>query len=136
MTGQPESKVEVAKRHGRHLRGTIAETLASARSHFGGDDTALLKFHGSYQQDDRDARRVLDAAGLEKAYSFMVRVAIPAGAVTAAQYLELERIADEYGNATLRVTTRQGRIPFGRPSPGSTRRCSPPSRPAAMCSAT
>ncbi|HEX3273658.1 MAG TPA: NADPH-dependent assimilatory sulfite reductase hemoprotein subunit [Gemmatimonadales bacterium] len=108
MTGQPESKVEVAKRHGRHLRGTIAETLASERSHFGGDDTALLKFHGSYQQDDRDARRVLEAAGLEKAYSFMVRVAIPAGAVTAAQYLELERIADEHGNATLRVTTRQG----------------------------
>jgi sulfite reductase (ferredoxin) len=108
MSGQPESKVEVAKRHGRHLRGTIAETLASERNHFGGDDTALLKFHGTYQQDDRDARRVLEAAGLEKAYSFMVRVAIPAGAVTAAQYLELERIADDHGNGTLRVTTRQG----------------------------
>ena len=108
MTGQPESKVEVAKRQGRYLRGTIAETLASERTHFGGDDTALLKFHGSYQQDDRDARRVLEAAGLEKAYSFMVRVAIPAGQITGEQYLRLERIADDHGDGTLRVTTRQG----------------------------
>ena len=108
MTGQPESKVEVAKRHGRHLRGTIAETLASDRTHFGGDDASLLKFHGSYQQDDRDQRRLLEAAGLEKAYSFMVRVAIPAGQITADQYLALEQIADRQGNATLRVTTRQG----------------------------
>jgi sulfite reductase beta subunit-like hemoprotein len=108
MTGQPESKVEVAKRHGRYLRGTIAETLASDRTHFGGDDVSLLKFHGSYQQDDRDQRRLLEAAGLEKAYSFMVRVAIPAGQITAEQYLALEQIADRQGNATLRVTTRQG----------------------------
>jgi sulfite reductase (ferredoxin) len=108
MRGQPESKVEVAKRLGRHLRGTIAETLGSDRTHFGGDDTALLKFHGTYQQDDRDQRRVLEAAGLEKAYSFMVRVAIPAGQITTDQYLALERIADQHGNATLRVTTRQG----------------------------
>jgi len=108
MTGQPESKVEVAKRQGRQLRGTIADTLASERSHFGGDDASLLKFHGSYQQDDRDARRVLEAAGLEKSWQFMVRVAIPAGTLTADQYLALERIAEEHGNGTLRVTTRQG----------------------------
>jgi len=108
MTGKPESKVEVAKRNGRHLRGTIAETLASDGTHFGHDDTALLKFHGTYQQDDRDTRRELEAAGLEKAYSFMVRVAVPAGAISGEQYLGLERIADEHGNGTLRVTTRQG----------------------------
>ena len=108
MTGKPESKVEVAKKQGRHLRGTIAEVLASERTHFGSDDTALLKFHGTYQQDDRDARRELEAAGLDKAYSFMVRVAVPAGAVTGQQYLDLERLADEHGNRTLRVTTRQG----------------------------
>ena len=52
-----ESKVEHAKREGRHLRGTIAETLAADVTHFGGDDVTLLKFHGTYQQDDRDARR-------------------------------------------------------------------------------
>ncbi len=108
MTGAPESKVELAKRRSRHLRGTIAETLASDHTHFGHDDLQLLKFHGTYQQDDRDARRALEAAGLEKAYAFMVRVAIPAGAVTAGQYLELDRIAAEHGNGTLRVTTRQG----------------------------
>jgi sulfite reductase beta subunit-like hemoprotein len=108
MTEKPESKVEIAKRQGRHLRGTIAETLASDATHFGHDDTALLKFHGTYQQDDRDQRRTLEGAGLEKAYAFMVRVAIPAGAVTGDQYLDLERIADEHGNGTLRVTTRQG----------------------------
>jgi sulfite reductase (ferredoxin) len=103
----PESKVEVAKRNGRNLRGTIAETLASPATHFEHDDVQLLKFHGTYQQDSRDERRGRPA-GEEKAYSFMVRIAIPAGALTAEQYLAIERIADEYANSTLRVTTRQG----------------------------
>jgi sulfite reductase (ferredoxin) len=105
---KPESKVEVAKRNGRHLRGTIAETLASGATHFGHDDIQLLKFHGTYQQDSRDQRRDRESAGQEKAYSFMVRVAIPAGVVTAGQYLSLESIAERYGNGTLRITTRQG----------------------------
>jgi sulfite reductase (ferredoxin) len=102
------SKVELAKQNGRHLRGTIAETLASDAGHFEHDDVQLLKFHGTYQQDSRDERRERAAAGGGKAYSFMVRVAIPAGAITARQYLALERIADEHANGTLRVTTRQG----------------------------
>ncbi len=108
MTTKPESKVEVAKRRGRHLRGSIADTLASDATHFGEDDASLLKFHGTYQQDDRDRRRARESAGEEKAYQFMVRVAIPAGAVTSAQYLALASIADRLGNGTLRVTTRQG----------------------------
>ncbi len=108
MSIKPESKVEVAKRNGRHLRGTIADTLSSDATHFGPDDVSLLKFHGTYQQDSRDERRQREMAGEEKAYSFMVRVAIPAGAVTAEQYLQLEDIADRYANGTLRVTTRQG----------------------------
>jgi sulfite reductase (ferredoxin) len=108
MSGKPESKVEVAKRNGRHLRGSIADTLASDATHFEHDDIQLLKFHGTYQQDSRDQRRGREAAGAEKAYSFMVRVAIPAGAITADQYLGLERIADRHANGTLRVTTRQG----------------------------
>ncbi|HEY9014098.1 MAG TPA: hypothetical protein VIM84_03425, partial [Gemmatimonadales bacterium] len=108
MSSKSESKVEAAKRNGRHLRGTIAETLTSDASHFEHDDVQLLKFHGTYQQDSRDARREREADGAEKAYSFMVRVAIPAGAVSAEQYLSLERIADRYANGTLRVTTRQG----------------------------
>jgi sulfite reductase (ferredoxin) len=67
MTPKPPSKVELAKRRGRHLRGSIGETLASDATHFGHDDVHLLKFHGTYQQDDRDARRQLEAAGREKA---------------------------------------------------------------------
>jgi sulfite reductase (ferredoxin) len=102
-----ESKVESAKRDGRHLRGTIAEQLLGGGSHFDGDDVTLLKFHGTYQQDDRDARKRRDESG-EKAYAFMVRVALPAGALDADQYLALEEVADRWANGTLRVTTRQG----------------------------
>src|SRR3954467_15754708 len=105
---KPESKVETAKHNGRHLRGTIAETLASDATHFEHDDIQLLKFHGTYQQDSRDQRRGRESAGEEKAYSFMVCGAIPAGAITADQYLALEQIADAHADGTLRVTTRQG----------------------------
>ena len=102
-----ESKVEAAKRQSRHLRGSIVEKLQTDVGHFEGDDVTLLKFHGTYQQDDRDARRRRDEdAG--KAYSFMVRVALPAGALDADQYLALEDVADRWANGTLRVTTRQG----------------------------
>jgi sulfite reductase beta subunit-like hemoprotein len=102
-----DSKVEHAKRQSRHLRGTIADTLRGEAAHFEGDDVTLLKFHGTYQQDDRDARRRRDeAAG--KSYSFMVRVALPGGALDAGQYLALEEVADRWANGTLRVTTRQG----------------------------
>ncbi len=102
-----DSKVEQAKRGSRHLRGTIAETLRADVAHFEGDDVTLLKFHGTYQQDDRDARRRRDE-GAAKAFSFMVRVALPGGALDADQYLALEEVADRWGNGTLRVTTRQG----------------------------
>ena len=102
-----ESKVESAKRQGRHLRGTIAEQLHDGGSHFEGDDVTLLKFHGTYQQDDRDARKRRDESA-EKAFAFMVRVALPAGALDADQYLALEEVADRWANGTLRVTTRQG----------------------------
>jgi sulfite reductase beta subunit-like hemoprotein len=107
-TGAPkESKVEVAKRQGHHLRGTIAETLASDATHFGGDDVTLLKFHGTYQQDDRDKRRAREEDE-EKAWEFMVRIALPAGRLSAAQYLALDELAGSHANGTLRVTTRQG----------------------------
>ena len=103
-----ESKVEVAKRKSRQLRGTIADTLTSDETHFGEDDVQLLKFHGVYQQDDRDIRKERRAQGLDKAYSFMIRCTIPAGLVTADQYLALDKLADDYGRGSLRVTTRQG----------------------------
>ncbi|HEX4812514.1 MAG TPA: NADPH-dependent assimilatory sulfite reductase hemoprotein subunit [Nonomuraea sp.] len=102
-----ESKVEAAKRESRRLRGTIREALGTDAGHFEGDDVTLLKFHGTYQQDDRDARKRRDD-GAGKAFSFMVRVALPGGALDADQYLALEEIGDRWGNGTLRVTTRQG----------------------------
>lgn len=103
-----ESKAEVAKRSSRHLRGTIAETLAAGATHFSKDDTQLLKFHGIYQQDDRDVRHERRAAGREAAYQFMVRCSIPAGVLTADQYLNMDAVADKHANGSLRVTTRQG----------------------------
>ncbi|MEK6797503.1 MAG: NADPH-dependent assimilatory sulfite reductase hemoprotein subunit [Planctomycetota bacterium] len=110
-TGTPEkseSKVEAAKRNSRNLRGTIAETLASNATHFTKEDEGLLKFHGSYQQDDRDLRHERRKRGEEEAFTFMIRCAIPGGIVTADQYLALDALADQYANGTLRVTTRQG----------------------------
>jgi sulfite reductase beta subunit-like hemoprotein len=143
MTPKPPSKVELAKRHGRHLRGSIGETLASDATHFGADDAHLLKFHGTYQQDDRDLRREREAAGREKAYAFMVRVAIPSGAVTAEQYLGLEALADRHATAPSgsppargSSSTASSRATSRRRSPGSTTRSSRPSRPAATCSGT
>ena len=107
-TGKTESKVEVVKRNSRHLRGTIAEALASDATHFSESDEALLKFHGAYQQDDRDLRHENRKKGVEEAYQFMVRCAIPGGVVSADQYLGLDALSDQYGNRTLRITTRQG----------------------------
>lgn len=103
-----ESKVEGHKRSSRRLRGTIKETLAGPATHFDDADANLLKFHGSYQQDDRDARRALRDSGQDKSYMFMVRLAIPGGIVTADQYLKLDELADVCGNGSLRITTRQG----------------------------
>jgi len=103
-----DSKAEVTKRDSRHLRGTIAETLATDSPNFTKDDTSLLKFHGIYQQDDRDKRHENRKAGKDEEWIFMIRCAIPAGVLTAEQYLNLDRIADDHANGTLRVTTRQG----------------------------
>lgn len=84
------------------LAGTIAATLAdSAADHFSEDDNQFLKFHGSYQQDDRDLRKT------GKKYIMMVRGRIPGGVLTANQYGVFDTLATKYGNNTLRITTRQ-----------------------------
>ena len=93
---------------GRHrLRGAIAQDLAAGGTQVSEDSYNLLKFHGTYEQYDRDTATDLKQHGQEKDYSFMVRVRMPAGRLTADQYLALDALADRYGNATLRVTTRQ-----------------------------
>ena len=100
--------VEEIKSESRALRGTIKETLTGERSHFSEEEYQLLKFHGTYQQDDRDQRAARKKENLDKAWIFMVRSKLPGGALSASQYLEHDRIAGEFGNGTLRITTRQG----------------------------
>jgi sulfite reductase (ferredoxin) len=102
------SAVETIKESSRALRGSIAEELHQDSDHFVEQNKQLLKFHGTYQQEDRDARKARRGEGLGKHYMFMVRCKIPGGRVTAEQYLALDKLADAYGNGTLRFTSRQG----------------------------
>jgi sulfite reductase (ferredoxin) len=102
------SGVERLKEASRALRGDLAAELAAGGTQVSEDGYNLLKFHGSYEQFDRDTATVLKQGGQEKDYSFMLRVRMPGGILTSAQYLALDELADRYGNATLRITTRQG----------------------------
>ncbi len=101
------SKVEGVKENSRGLRGTIAEELKQDTSHFAKETTHLLKFHGIYQQEDRDQRAHRKEAGQEKAHQFMVRTKLPAGRVTPAQWKALHQVSDLFGDHTLRITSRQ-----------------------------
>lgn len=105
------SAVETIKTESQHLRGDIATELVDGQDFFGKSTIQLLKFHGTYQQDNRDARAENRAAGgkkSEKAYSFMVRTRIPGGKLTSEQLLAELDLGDEIANSTLRITTRQG----------------------------
>jgi sulfite reductase (ferredoxin) len=102
------SAVEGHKEASRALRGTIALELVRDSAGFSEADKSLLKFHGTYQQEDRDARKARTKDGVGKHVMFMVRCKIPGGRVTADQYLALDRLADAHGNGTLRFTSRQG----------------------------
>jgi sulfite reductase (ferredoxin) len=102
------SPVELIKENSRQLRGTVALELLQDTDHFDEQNKQLLKFHGTYQQDDRDARKHRSKESVGKHYMFMVRCKIPGGRVTAAQYLALDRLAGGHANGTLRITSRQG----------------------------
>ena len=102
------SKNEGIKARSRGLRGGIAEGLGVVHTgSLADDDTQLTKFHGIYQQDDRDLRAERRRKKLEPAYSFMARLRIPGGAVTPAQWLALADVADQRANGTIRLTTRE-----------------------------
>jgi sulfite reductase (NADPH) hemoprotein beta-component len=105
---KPPSAKEGLKAASDFLRGSIARDM---RDNFTGaiseDNNQLTKFHGLYLQDDRDLRSERRKQNLEKAYMFMLRVRLPGGRCTSQQYLVLDRLADERGNGTLRLTTRQ-----------------------------
>jgi len=101
-------KNEHLKQASNYLRGTILEGLAdTSTGSISADDQQLTKFHGIYQQDDRDLRKERRKAKLEKAFSFMIRVRVPGGVSTPAQWLEMDRLSREYANHTLKLTTRQ-----------------------------
>jgi len=101
------SKVEVIKEASHYLRGTIAADLKAESDHFDEAGKQILKFHGLYQQDDRDQRKASPGRKKDKGYSFMIRSKIPAGHLTAEQYLVHDDLATRYANNTLRITTRQ-----------------------------
>jgi len=108
MSDKPLSAVEKVKEESRGLRGDLGEQLVSGSDHFSDTGAQLLKFHGTYQQEDRDQRRERRGTDSEPDHQFMVRCKIPGGVLTGEQYLVIDELADRYGNGTLRVTTRQG----------------------------
>jgi sulfite reductase (ferredoxin) len=98
--------VEAIKSESGYLRGSIGEELAAA-DEFGAESTVLLKFHGIYQQDDRDVRRARTQQKLPLDYSCMVRTSVPGGVIALDQWLALDRLA-ELADGAMRLTTRQG----------------------------
>src|SRR5271168_3104629 len=101
------SKVETVKLASQYLKTYVADEVNNGSSHLSEEAATLLKFHGSYQQDDRDLRRQLKKEGKEAAHQFMVRVRIVGGRLRADQYLACDHLAQTLGNGTLRITTRQ-----------------------------
>lgn len=106
------SPVEGIKTSSHQLRGAIGSEMVDANDHFGHDSEVLLKFHGTYQQDDRDQRHVTNDDGTKsskgRSHIFMVRTRIPGGKLTSEQLLAELDLCDELANSTLRITSRQG----------------------------
>ncbi|QJD83836.1 assimilatory sulfite reductase (NADPH) hemoprotein subunit [Cohnella herbarum] len=104
----PHSDVEDIKRRSDYLRGTLEESLedviTGSISH---DDNRLMKFHGSYMQDDRDLRNERHRQKLEPAYQFMVRIRAAGGIVTPEQWLAIDGLSRQYASGSIRLTTRQ-----------------------------
>ena len=101
------SKVEVLKQKSNFLRGPIDTELTDSNSFFSQDGIQILKFHGSYQQKERDFEKT-KTKGEEAQYSMMLRTRSPGGVIPWQLYLALDKLCDKYGNHTLRTTTRQG----------------------------
>jgi sulfite reductase (NADPH) hemoprotein beta-component len=99
---------ELIKANSRHLRGTLRESMADqATGGLSPDDAQISKFHGFYEQDDRDCRMARQRQFLEPYYSFMLRARLPGGVCTPQQWLAIDAVGRELGNGTIRLTTRQ-----------------------------
>jgi sulfite reductase (ferredoxin) len=101
------SRNESIKARSRNLRGRIADELGNDEPAFSDETEQVLKFHGIYQQDDRDKRKEARARGLDKHHQLMIRTRIPGGVVSPEGYLAHDEISRRWANGTLRVTTRQ-----------------------------
>ena len=101
-------EVERIKDASNYLRGTLVSSLQDPLTDaLAEDDTQLSKYHGIYQQDDRDLRDERRRQKLEPHYQFLVRIRVPGGVCTPTQWLEIDRIANTWCNNTIRLTTRQ-----------------------------
>ncbi|HEU4606766.1 MAG TPA: NADPH-dependent assimilatory sulfite reductase hemoprotein subunit [Chitinophagaceae bacterium] len=108
MSENKLSQVEIIKKASKGLRGTLKESMNNqVTGSLFTDDQSLIKFHGMYQQDDRDRREERSAKKLEWLYSFMIRLRLPGGLITADQWLGLHHIAGEHSTGTIKITTRQ-----------------------------
>jgi len=102
------SDVEKLKVDSDYLRGTISPSLKNPiTGAVADDDLMLIKFHGIYQQDDRDLRLERRKQKLEPLYSFMIRARVPGGVATSRQYIKMAELATQYSSGSLRLTTRQ-----------------------------
>jgi len=102
------SRNERIKEASDYLRGTLAHGLREEiTGAIADDDQQLVKFHGMYLQDDRDLRPERTRKKMEKAFAFMIRVRVPGGVLSPQQWLALDQVARDYGNGTMRLTTRQ-----------------------------
>jgi sulfite reductase (NADPH) hemoprotein beta-component len=108
MSEQKLAANEYIKIRSNYLRGNLAEELADVSTGaISEDNQQLIKFHGSYMQDDRDLRADRRKHRLEKAYSFMIRIRVPGGVSTSAQWLATDDLCEKYGNHDFKLTTRQ-----------------------------
>ncbi len=104
----PLHENELIKRRSHFLRGTLKESMADALTGaISAEDTQISKFHGFYQQDDRDHRQDRREHYLEPYFGFMLRARLPGGVCTPAQWLAIDGIGRTLANGTLRLTTRQ-----------------------------
>ena len=102
------SELERIKYESNYLRGTLVESLADPiTGSIAYTDTQLSKFHGLYQQFDRNLEKERKRQKLEPAYSFLIRVRIPGGEVTPKQWIQMDDLSEQYANHTLKLTTRQ-----------------------------
>jgi sulfite reductase (NADPH) hemoprotein beta-component len=107
MSGKP-SPIEKIKEQSDGLRGSLDESLRDPVTGAIADpDQALIKFHGMYQQDDRDRREERVAKKLEWLFSFMIRLRLPGGLMTGSQWAGLHHVAGRYSTGTIKITTRQ-----------------------------